>query len=381
MATKQFPTIIGGEAGQWFPTGSGNGHHVIVSEKIVDKIKRANGKPFCSFEYFPPRTDDGVKNLYERIGRMATQNPLFIDFTWGAGGSTSELTVELCTKSKAQYGVDVNMHMTCTNQAVSKVDEGLAGAVRGGIRNICALRGDPPLGQDKWEAVEGGFNCALDLVRHIKKTHGDWFGLSVSGYPEGHPDVIKPVENLGRPLSDSEKKRVMRTAEGVECVCSDEDYKKEMAYLKEKVDAGGEVIITQLFYDVEVFIQFGKDCKAMGIHAPILPGIMIIQAYGGFKRMTGFCKTRVPDELEKKMEAIKDDAEAIKSFGIEFGADLCTKILKSGLAPGLHFYTLNLEKSTLGIMEKLGMKKADVTIGDETENTFQGTLINTVIKN
>jgi methylenetetrahydrofolate reductase (NADPH) len=379
----QFPTTTGQEAGRWCPTGSGDGAHIVTSNKLVDLVAESvkAGKPFCSFEYFPPRTDDGVKNLYDRIQRMAQQKPLFVDFTWGAGGSTSDLTVELCTKTKAMTGLDVNMHMTCTNQPAVKVDEGLAAAVAGGIRNICALRGDPPLGQEKWEAVAGGFNCALDLVKHIRKTHGDHFGISVSGYPEGHPDNIKPVKDLGRALSASEQKRVMRTAEGEECVCSDEDYAVELKYLKEKVDAGGEVIITQLFYDVEVFIQFAKDCKAAGIHAPILPGIMIIQAYGGFKRMTGFCKTRVPAELEKKMEAMKDDAEAVKEFGIEFGADLCRALLKSGLAPGLHFYTLNLEKSTLGIMAKLGMKRAETAVGNESENTFAGTLINTVIKN
>ena len=213
------------------------------SEKIIDKITRVaeTGKPFVSFEYFPPRTDEGVTNLYDRIERMSVQEPLFVDFTWGAGGSTCELTLSLSTTVKAKYGLDVNMHMTCTNQEVEKVDIGLAGAIAGGIRNICALRGDPPLGQEKWEASEGGFSCALDLVKHIRTKYGDFFGISVSGYPEGHPDKIKPVSDLGRPLSATELKRVMTKADGVQCVCSDEDYANEMKYLKEKVDAGGEV--------------------------------------------------------------------------------------------------------------------------------------------
>mmetsp|Transcript_31306 Transcript_31306/g.43397 ORF Transcript_31306/g.43397 Transcript_31306/m.43397 type:complete len:383 (-) Transcript_31306:136-1284(-) len=379
----QFPTPTGLEAGRWCPTGSGDGKHIIASEKIVDKINacKKTGKPFVSFEYFPPRTDDGVKNLYERLGRMAKQNPLFIDFTWGAGGSTSELTVELSVNSKARYNLDVNMHMTCTNQPLEKVDEGLASAIAGGIRNICALRGDPPLGQEKWEAVEGGFTCALDLVKHIRKTHGDHFGISVSGYPEGHPDNIKPASALGRPLSESEKKRVMVDSTGAENVCCDADYQIELQYLKEKVDAGAEVIITQLFYDADVFIQFVKDCLAFGIHAPILPGIMILNAHGGFKRMTGFCKTRVPVEIEKRVEELKDDPEGVKAYGIEVGADICRKLLASGLVHGLHFYTLNLEKSTFAIMEALGMKKAETKDVVENENTFAGTLINTVIKN
>mmetsp|Transcript_11709 Transcript_11709/g.19880 ORF Transcript_11709/g.19880 Transcript_11709/m.19880 type:complete len:383 (+) Transcript_11709:187-1335(+) len=381
MSSIQFPTPAGTDAGRWCPDGTGSGYHVATSEKIIDKIKRnaETGKPFVSFEYFPPRTAEGVANLYDRIARMASQEPLFVDFTWGAGGSTCELTLELCTTVKAKYGLDVNMHMTCTNQAVEKVDLGLLGAIKGGIRNICALRGDPPLGQDKWEAEEGGFSCALDLIKHIRKKYGDYFGISVSGYPEGHPDVIKPVSELGRSLSARELKRVMTKADGTQCVCSDEAYVKEMEYLKAKVDAGGEVIITQLFYDVEVFTQFAQDCKEYGITAPILPGIMVIQAYGGFKRMAGFCMTRVPEELAKKMEELKDDAEGVKAFGIEYGAQTCQTLLDRGICQGLHFYTLNLEKSTQTIMSKLGLLKGTVGSKAESENTFAGTLINTVM--
>eukprot|EP00959_Pyramimonas_sp_CCMP1952_P407804 8546289-Pyramimonas_sp.AAC.2 len=144
---------------------------------------------------------------------------------------------------------------------------------------------------------------------------------------------------------------------------------------------GLQVIITQLFYDVEVFDQFVQDCKAYGIDAPILPGIMIIQAYGGFKRMSGFCMTRVPDVLAKRMEELKDDAEGVKAFGIEYGAELCRQLLNRGLAKGLHFYTLNLEKSTQAIMSKLGLLKGELEVGAaESENTFKGTLIDTVIK-
>ncbi|KAK3267423.1 Methylenetetrahydrofolate reductase 1 [Cymbomonas tetramitiformis] len=365
----------------WRPDGSGNGTHIATSEKILDKINQQGGKPFISFEYFPPRTDEGVQNLYARVERMATLSPLFMDFTWGAGGSTSDLTLELCTKTKAITGLDINMHMTCTNQVTEKVDQGLRGAVLGGVRNICALRGDPPLGQEKWEATEGGFNCALDLVKHIRKEYGDHFGISVAGYPEGHPDIIKPISELGRELTASEKSRSTVDKDGVECVCSDEDYKKELAYLKEKIDAGGEVILTQLFYDADVFIQFVKDCRAIGINAPILPGIMILMTYGGFKRMTGFCKTRVPADLAKKVEEMKDEEqkEQLKEFGIQLGADICKKVLASGAAQGLHFYTLNLENSVYGILEKLGLKATDVSAGAENENTFQGTLINTVI--
>merc|ERR1712054_716400 len=211
------------------------GHTMAApAEKIVDKINRreqAGEVPYFSFEYFPPRTEQGVSNLYARIERMAQQEPLFVDFTWGAGGSTSDLTLELATETKKQFGLDVNMHMTCTNQEASKVDEGLEGAKAGNVRNICALRGDPPKGQDKWVATEGGFECALDLVKHIRKTHGDYFGISVAGYPEGHPDNICPVSELGRELTESEQRRVIVDADGVSHVCSDDKWKVEMDYL------------------------------------------------------------------------------------------------------------------------------------------------------
>jgi len=335
---------------------------MAAAKKIIDAIherEAAGAVPYYSFEYFPPRTEDGVKNLYERLDRMAKQEPLFMDFTWGAGGSTSDLTLELSVNTKKNTGIDVNMHMTCTNQEATKVDVGLNGAKEGNIRNICALRGDPPLGQDKWEAVEGGFECALDLIKHIREKHGDWFGISLAGYPEGHPDNIKPVSALGRELSEAEKKRVMTDPEGVEHVCCDADYQVEMDYLKAKVDAGGEVILTQLFYDTEVFLQFVRDCRAHGINCPILPGIMIIQAYGGFKKMCGFCKTRVPPAVAAAMEERKDDPDGVKAYGIQFATEMCQAILASDVGvKGLHFYTLNLEKSVLAIMDNLGLLKA-----------------------
>jgi len=350
----------------------------MSAEKIIDKINKREAEgavPYYSFEYFPPRTDDGVKNLYARIGRMAQQEPLFVDFTWGAGGSTCELTMELSQNTKKQTGIDVNMHMTCTNQEACKVDEGLKAAKEGDVRNICALRGDPPKGQEKWEVTEGGFACALDLIKYIRAQHGDHFGISCSGYPEGHPDVIKPVSELGRELTDSEKGRVV-TDEGGDFVCSDADYAKELEYLKAKIDAGGEVIITQLFYDTPCFLQFVRDCRAAGINCPILPGIMPIQAYAGFKKMTGFCKTRVPEALAKALEEIKEDEAAVKAFGIKYASDMCKELLESGLGlNGLHFYCLNLEKSALAILDNLGLKKEVEEVKTENENTLAGTHI------
>jgi len=324
--------------------------------KIIDLIleKETAEETYVAFEYFPPRTQKGVDNLYERFGKMAKQEPLYADVTWGAGGTTSDLTLEMCTKLQHQYGMVANMHLTCTNMEADKVDEALSGAKDVGIRNIVALRGDAPAGQEEWTATEGGFTCALDLVKHIRATHGDYFCVSVAGYPEGHPTVIKPVEDESK-LTASELTRVVRNSDGV-FVCFDEDYAKEIAYLKEKVDAGSDFILTQMFFDVNVFFTFCDDCKAAGINVPVIPGIMLIQNYGGFKRMTSLCKSRVPQEVFDAVEAAQDDKDKVKAFGAKFGTEVCEALVAKG-HKGLHMYTLNLENVTYDVMDKLGLKK------------------------
>lgn len=172
------------------------------------------------------------------MGRMKeSTSPLFTDITWGAGGSTADLSLDLALHMH-NNGHVANMHLTCTNMDESIIRDALQKCLDGGIRNIVALRGDPPEGQDEWKATEGGFTCALDLVRYMRAEFGDAFGIAVAGYPEGHPNAItdlKPEEVEG--MSESEKKRCS-VINGVTAVCRDEDYKKEMDYLKEKVDAG-----------------------------------------------------------------------------------------------------------------------------------------------
>lgn len=278
--------------------------------------------------------------------------PLYADMTWGAGGSTSELTLELCKKIQHQYGMPANMHLTCTNMDESKITEALEGAKEFGIRNIVALRGDPPEGEEKWEVAEGGFSCALDLVKHMRKTHGDYFCISVAGYPEGHPNAITKVEDESK-LTASELTRVVRNDDGV-FVCTDADYEKELAYLKEKVDAGGDMIITQMFFSVAVFTKFVADCRAVGINCPIIPGIMLLQKYGGFKRMTSLCKSHVPQDVFDAAEKVKEDADGFKQYGIDFGAEVCQGLLDAGHY-GLHLYTLNVTGVSYAVMDKVGL--------------------------
>lgn len=324
--------------------------------KISDLVA-STPKGWFSFEYFPPKTDDGVKNLTKRIERMKGLNPLFTDFTWGAGGSTSELTLKLTSMAKNELGTVANMHLTCTNQKSEMSGDALDDCKKVGVRNIVALRGDPPRGQDKWEATEGGFNCALDLVKYIRDKHGDYFSVSVAGYPEGHPDAIEEVEGGLAALTPAEARRARvvtdETGKQVVTVCREANFKKEMLYLKEKVDAGSDFIITQMFLDPQVYTDFVTECKAYGINVPVVPGIMCLNTFAGLQRMTALCKTRVPEGFMEKAKEANSSDDNFKAWGITAGVEMCRGVLDGG-APGLHFYTLNLERVVVGTLLGLG---------------------------
>eukprot|EP00164_Ancoracysta_twista_P002254 GFYU01002982.1.p1 GENE.GFYU01002982.1~~GFYU01002982.1.p1 ORF type:complete len:582 (+),score=244.51 GFYU01002982.1:67-1812(+) len=292
--------------------------------KIADKLKEyeEKNKKFFSFEYFPPKTEAGVQNLYARIDRMVELEPAFIDVTWGAGGSTAGLTLDIVANAQQFSGVDVMMHLTCTNMHKEMIDDALAKAKDAGLTNILALRGDPPHGTEKWTAVEGGFSYAVDLVKYIKSQYGDHFSIGVAGYPEGH----------------------------LECT----SYEDDLKHLKAKIDAGGEFIVTQLFYDVPTFKKFMQDCKDIGITAPIVPGIMPIHGFQSFMKMTGFCKTKIPQKVLDDLEPIKDNDEAVKQYGVDYAIQMCKELFEAGV-PGIHIYTLNLEKSAVKILEGLNL--------------------------
>lgn len=307
---------------------------------IDDKVKEyaKNKKLWIAFEYFPPKTQQGVDNLIERFGRMKRHSPIYYDVTWGAGGSTSDLTLDLCIRIQKEFNMTANMHLTCTNMDRSKLDHAIAYSKQNGIQNILALRGDPPEGQKDWKPVDSGFSCALDLVRYLREKEGNYFNISVAGYPEGHTQRIKKVEP-GTVLTPDEEGRASTGDDGTRYVCFDSDFAIELAYLKEKQDAGAQMVVTQMFFDTTVFITFVKKCREAGIHIPIIPGIMCVTSYAGFKRMVSFCQTRVPKEINDEIEKIKDDAAKMKLFGVEFGTKMCKDLINSGV-PGLHFYTL-----------------------------------------
>ncbi|KAJ1553830.1 hypothetical protein HK405_006782 [Cladochytrium tenue] len=289
--------------------------------KISKKIQRATeeGRCFWSFEYFPPKTEVGVTNLYDRMERMYTLGPEFVDVTWAAGGGSSELTLQICTTAQAVYGLETCMHLTCTNMPREKVDIALREAKAAGIQNILALRGDPPRGQLNWTKIDTGFSNAIDLVKYIREQYGDYFCIGVAGYPEGH------IENP--------------------------DGKQDFDFFVEKAKLA-DYIVTQLFYDIDLYFAWLNKVRAAGVTAPILPGIMPIQSYGGFMRMTSLCKTAVPKFILEELEPIKDDDKAVKDYGVALAVSMCNKIKAAG-GLGFHFYTLNLEKSVRLILEGL----------------------------
>lgn len=342
----------------------------MTNRTITDKLKEHDTRrPFVSFEFYPPKTDKGVATLKRKLRDVfAPQSPLFIDFTWGAGGSTADLTLELATEMAAT-GLDVNMHLTCTNMRRELVDKALRIAKDAGIRNICALRGDPPHGEERWTVADDGFSCALDLVNYIRAEYGDTFCIAVAGYPEGHPNVILPVPE-GRSLSASEEARVVEivdeAGEKSKHCCSDADFEREITYLKAKVDAGADLIITQLFYDAQVFLTFVQQCRSVGITVPIIPGVMPVSTFGGLKRMTTFCKTRIPTPIRTALEAaheqdIKTESKHtnVRSTGVSLVVSMLETILSAAQddtslhIPGFHFYTLNSEMITFQLLQAL----------------------------
>ncbi|KAL0261985.1 methylenetetrahydrofolate reductase (NAD(P)H) met13 [Diplodia seriata] len=291
-----------------------------ISQKLYEGQK--NGKPSFSFEFFPPKTAQGVQNLYDRMDRMHGLGPTFVDVTWGAGGRNSTLTCEMVKVAQSVYGLETCMHLTCTDMEKSKLDEALREAYNAGCKNILALRGDPPREKEKWEATAGGFRYAKDLVKYIRENYGDHFDIGVAGYSEGCEDQDDP--NL---LLD---------------------------HLKEKIDAGGTFIVTQMFYDVDIFLDWAKKVRAKGITVPIVPGIMPINTYAAFMRRANWTKCHVPPDWLEALEPVKNDDAEVREIGKHLIANMCRRLMEAGIIH-LHFYTMNLAQSTRMVLEELGL--------------------------
>lgn len=293
--------------------------------KIQEKLKQAHGSAHAppatfSFEFFVPKTAQGVQNLYDRMDRMYNLNPIFVDITWNAGGRSSSLTNEMVYTAQSTLGLETCMHLTCTNMAVSYIDEALDKAYKSGCQNILALRGDPPL--DGSEST-GDFRYAKDLISYIRKKYGQHFNIGIAAYPEGHPEEADN-DNL-------------------------------LHFLKEKVDAGADFIITQMFYDADNFIAWCDKVRRYGISIPIIPGIMPISTYSAFIRRANWSQVHIPQHFLDRLDPIKEDDYAVRELGCELVAELCRRLIDSGHVNHLHLYTMNLERASIMLLEKLNL--------------------------
>ena len=291
-----------------------------ISKKLA--FSHENHKPTFSFEFFPPKTAQGVQNLYDRMDRMHDLGPTFIDITWGAGGQRSRLTCEMVNAAQAHYGLETCMHLTCTDMEKDMVDEALRQAYKAGCTNILALRGDPPREKEKWQAKKGGFRYAKDLVGYIKSRYGGHFDIGVAGYSEGCDDQ--------------------------------EDVDLLIDHLKEKVDAGASFVITQMFYDVDIFLNWVQKCRAKGIKVPIIPGIMPISTYETFRRRAEWTKCHIPDTWAAALQPVKMDDAAVREVGKGLIAEMCRRLIDAGILH-LHFYTMNLAQATRMVLEELSL--------------------------
>ncbi len=284
--------------------------------KIRDLFAR--GRPLFSFEFFPPKSDEGLAQLYRTIDELKSLMPSFVSVTYGAGGSTRERTVDLVGRIQSEIGLIAMAHLTCVGATADEIRAVLARLAERGIKNVLTLRGDPPQGETAFVPTEGGFSHASELVGFVSKNFD--FCLGGACYPEGH----------------------------IECRDRDQD----LRHLKTKVDAGVDFLITQLFFDNIDYFEFVKRARAAGIACPIVAGIMPITNLAQVKRFTSLCGARIPRALLKRLEGLAHDPEAIVATGIEHATAQCVGLLDGG-APGIHFYTLNKSSATRRIFENL----------------------------
>lgn len=271
-----------------------------------------------SLEFFPPKKSEELNKTLELVEKMAKLQPDYMTVTYGAAGGTRDLTKKITSHIANELAVPAVAHLTCVGHTQDEIDRLLDEYHQIGIKHILALRGDPPKESNSFRPVEGGFHCARDLASHIQQ-RGD-FSIAVAGYPETHQDATSPEEDL--------------------------------KYLAQKVDAGGEIVLTQLFFDVSVYRAFTERAKSIGITAPIVPGIMPISNVGQVKRFTSLCGATIPDALMRNLEEIAEDKEEVVRFGTEYALQLCHDLLETG-APGIHFYTLNRSKQVAQILQQL----------------------------
>ena len=277
-----------------------------------------------SFELFPPKTAAGETALFRHVDQLVAFQPSFITCTYGAGGSTRDKTLKIVERVHENYGLPVASHLTCVGATKDRLRSFLEEARSRKISNIVALRGDPPQGETEFRPVEGGLNFANDLVQLIRSEYSE-FGIAVAGYPETHQEAASPQADL--------------------------------ANLKRKVDSGGDVVITQLFYKNDDFFRFREACDRLEITVPLVPGILPVTNLAQIQRITSLCGAKLPDEFVRELQACgDDDAEQFK-VGVEFASRQVQQLRDSDV-PGIHFYVLNKSQATVGVLGNVGFQQA-----------------------
>jgi methylenetetrahydrofolate reductase (NADPH) len=285
-------------------------------------VRRAAGQPVISFEFFPPKTEEGDRALLEKhIPALLQTRPDYCSVTYGAGGSTREKTLMIVDRIQRQHGLTALAHLTCVNHTREQVAELLEKIRALGCRNILALRGDPPGGGD-FVPTPGGFEYSSQLVKFIRERNG--FSIGVAGFPEGH----------------------------VACKAGKS---ADWRHLKEKIEAGADFVLTQLFFDNADFFEFRDHLTAkLGVNVPLVPGVIAILSATQIKRFTQLCGARIPAALATRLDELAADDAAAAAFGIEYATKQCEELLRAGV-PGLHFYTLNKAHSTVQVLRNLGL--------------------------
>ncbi len=287
----------------------------------IDQILAASG-PVFSFEFFPPKTELGERNLYTALSELRPLQPSFVSVTYGAGGSTRDRTIEIVKRIREDYGLEAMAHFTCVGATVAQLRATLDEMRAAGVDNVLALRGDPPAGEEQWVRTEGGLEYSRDLVELIR---GDYpFAIGAACFPETHIHASSPEADL--------------------------------AYLAEKVDAGVDFLITQLFFDNALYFDFVARARDAGIDVPIIPGVMPITHAGQVQRMAKTCGAAIPDGLARELSLREDSEEAVRDFGVAYATLQCAELLAAG-APGIHFYTLNRSPATRAILSALKLAK------------------------
>ena len=277
--------------------------------------------PVISFEFFPPKTEEGVETLYKTVQELRPCRPSFVSVTYGAGGSTRDRTLELVARIQRDLGITTMAHLTCVGSTKAEIKDTLERLYAAGIRNVLALRGDPPKGEADFRPTEGGFAYASELVAFIRELGMD-FCIGAACYPEGH----------------------------VECP----DMESDLQNLVQKVDAGADFLVSQLFFDNDDYRAFVRRARSAGVTVPIVPGLMPVTNASQVERFTKMCGARIPQELYRRLRIVENDPSAVVATGVQWAVDQGRQLLKGG-APGLHFYTLNRSSATLAVHAALGL--------------------------